>query len=229
VKILLQHNISPEDKHFIFYLNEDKYFIFRIGVPFKKVKHILFTEGFFHKNKKETMIYYNNYLSDPMMMLHRHLKWCFRDMSANIRPELFNCGVGHYMNMRSAYEYKNEDDETPLDLDKRFPVPSLTGQPIQLWSTPRSYNAYQTWIYNHNQHVYIELGELYDWGDYEHEEDHQRFQHFIKNYQFERFEISYKLAQTWVEQIWEVAKYSPQLQYDLDTYIKNSYSGDKNI
>lgn len=101
------------------------------------------------------MIYYENHLSLSNHHVTSSPKMVFQRYKSNIKPEIFNQSVGYYMNMRHAYEYK-DDDEPPPDLDEKFPHPSLTGQSVELWSTPRSCQAYQTWMYQQNQRVYIE-------------------------------------------------------------------------
>ncbi|PIQ24921.1 hypothetical protein COW36_06080 [bacterium (Candidatus Blackallbacteria) CG17_big_fil_post_rev_8_21_14_2_50_48_46] len=150
------------------------------------------TEGFLITPQKKWKIFYYDHLDWAMYHMVNALT---RALSGKdpIKPEMFEKGVGYFQDLKWFFE---PDDDSPFrnspfqEVYDKYLQPSMSNELLNFLGN-------NDWLYHHEGKIYLELAELFEPDEFD-DDYKQKFEVFMQNYSFKRFEITRETAQQWI-------------------------------
>lgn len=209
---MLKDKIDINSNFFRFYVRSDVYIEFELSIPIKDIKHLVYSEGYYYKQKQKSKICYYSYLKNT---LHEFkLDLLAVQMNKNriiIKPDLFESGIGWYKNNVNFHTPEEMDSNEWKVFTQKFPDPSLENTLLSLWQGCSSDDEHHvdsknSWLYNHQSKTYLEVASIYEWDECD-EADYVNYAKFMESYEFDRYEISPEQIQIWLDDIDEMNGY----------------------
>ncbi|MGV3525867.1 MAG: hypothetical protein ACO1RX_16710 [Candidatus Sericytochromatia bacterium] len=211
-------NIKDRKIHFLS-LNDNDFFSFECVSPLGKMYRFDLCEATFNTQQNQPLyIVFDDELEWNLLELISTTTCCFEG-KREIPDTLFEQGMGYHYNLVRKIEYYNFPHESEksdfqnkiaqnaIHFSKKF-------SELKLWGNPCLKRHALTWMYNHNDKVYLEITPIYEWyrSYKENESDIEEsemidegFEDFLKDhFKMFRYEITPQKAREFSTMAFEV-------------------------